>query len=217
MAASCSTPSGGVSLCSSGMPLARGPWKRTTATKSRSSSPRLKAAMQVVLVVEHDGRRLDRPAVLAAYRRVLITRAAEIARQQAQAAFGPERIGDRAQDVGSPRLASARAPDQRRRPRGSGSLAIAREAVAGDGVHVLVQQAGVEQLADHEGHAAGGVEVVHVGRAVRIDARQQRRRRGDSSSKSSQSQIDARRARHGDQVQGVVGRAAGGHAGRPCR
>ncbi len=39
----CSTASGGVSLCSSGMPLARGPWKRTTATKSRSSSPALKA------------------------------------------------------------------------------------------------------------------------------------------------------------------------------
>ena len=34
----------GVSLCSSGMPFARGPWKRTTATKSRSSSPRSNAA-----------------------------------------------------------------------------------------------------------------------------------------------------------------------------
>ena len=41
---SCSTPSDGVSLCSSGMPLACGPWKRTTATRSRSSSPALKAA-----------------------------------------------------------------------------------------------------------------------------------------------------------------------------
>jgi hypothetical protein len=35
----CSTASGGVSLCSSGMPLACGPWKRTTATKSPVSSP----------------------------------------------------------------------------------------------------------------------------------------------------------------------------------
>lgn len=41
---SCSTPSGGISLCSSGMPLAFGPWKRTTATKSPLRSPALKAA-----------------------------------------------------------------------------------------------------------------------------------------------------------------------------
>ena len=41
---SCRMARGGVSLCSSGMPLARGPWKRTTQTKSRSSSPRSKAA-----------------------------------------------------------------------------------------------------------------------------------------------------------------------------
>ena len=40
----CSTPSGGVSLCSSGMPLARGPCQRTTQTTSRSSSPAVKAA-----------------------------------------------------------------------------------------------------------------------------------------------------------------------------
>ena len=40
----CSTPSGGVSECSSGMPFARGPWKRTTTTASRSSSPALNAA-----------------------------------------------------------------------------------------------------------------------------------------------------------------------------
>jgi hypothetical protein len=39
----CSTASGGVSLCSSGMPLACGPCQRTTHTTSRSSSPALKA------------------------------------------------------------------------------------------------------------------------------------------------------------------------------
>ena len=50
---SCSTPSTVVSLCSSGMPLAFGPWKRTTATKSRSSSPALKASLQRLLAVEH--------------------------------------------------------------------------------------------------------------------------------------------------------------------
>ncbi len=41
---SCNTPSGGVSLCSSGMPFAFGPWKRTTAMKSRLSLPSLKAS-----------------------------------------------------------------------------------------------------------------------------------------------------------------------------
>src|SRR3546814_6035004 len=50
---SCSTPSGGVSLCSSGMPIACGPWKRTTATKSFSSSPALKAAMRASRSEEH--------------------------------------------------------------------------------------------------------------------------------------------------------------------
>ena len=42
---SSSAPSGAVSLCSSGMPFAAGPWKRITATKSRpSSSPAWNAA-----------------------------------------------------------------------------------------------------------------------------------------------------------------------------
>ena len=40
----CSTAKGGVSLCNSGIPLALGPWKRTTAIKSRSNSPRSNAA-----------------------------------------------------------------------------------------------------------------------------------------------------------------------------
>jgi hypothetical protein len=35
----------GVSLCSSGMPFARGPWPRTTTTTSRLSSPALNAAL----------------------------------------------------------------------------------------------------------------------------------------------------------------------------
>src|SRR3990167_5569004 len=36
---SCSTPRNGVILCSSGMPLLRGPWKRITATKSPPPPP----------------------------------------------------------------------------------------------------------------------------------------------------------------------------------
>ena len=41
---SCKTPSVGVSLCNSGMPLARGPWKRTTTTVSPVNSPAWNAA-----------------------------------------------------------------------------------------------------------------------------------------------------------------------------
>ena len=40
----CRMAKGGVSLCSSGMPLACGPCQRTTHTTSRSNSPALKAA-----------------------------------------------------------------------------------------------------------------------------------------------------------------------------
>ena len=69
-------------------------------------------------------------------------------------------------------------PRQAVRRRRAGSRARARAAVAPDGQDIGMQQAGVEQLADQEGHAAGGVEVVHVGRAVRIDAGEQRDRVG---------------------------------------
>ena len=57
---SCSTPSTVVSLCSSGMPLAFGPWKRTTAMKSRSSSPALKASFSACWLSNTMRRRLDR-------------------------------------------------------------------------------------------------------------------------------------------------------------
>ncbi|MCY1310110.1 hypothetical protein D9M70_602700 [compost metagenome] len=46
------------------------------------------------------------------------------------------------------------------------------EALANDGADVIVQQPAPQQLADQEAHAAGGMEVVHIGKAVRIDARE---------------------------------------------
>ena len=71
-----------------------------------------------------------------------------------------------------------------------------------------MQQAGIEQLADQERHAAGGVEVVHVGEAVRIDPREQRHDLGQIG-EVVPGELDAGGARHGDQVHRVVGRAAG--------
>ena len=70
-----------------------------------------------------------------------------------------------------------------------------------------MQQALAQQLADQEAHAARRVEVVHVGLAIRIDARHQRhglRQFGEILPRHH----NARRRRHGDDVHGVVGRTA---------
>ena len=89
-------------------------------------------------------------------------------------------------------------------------LAIARQAaIAGDRAHVRMQQAGIEQLADQEAHAAGGMEVVHVGLAVGIDAAERRHYVGQIG-EIVPAQADAGGARHDRQMQRVVGRAAGG-------
>ena len=55
----CRTLSAGVRLCSSGMPMALGPAKRTTAMKSWLSSPALKAACSPCWLWKHARRRLD--------------------------------------------------------------------------------------------------------------------------------------------------------------
>ena len=62
-----------------------------------------------------------------------------------------------------------------------------------------MQQARAEQFADHVAEAAGGVEMVHIGDAVRIDARHQRRDRGNLGHVAPV-EDDASRARHGHQV-----------------
>ncbi len=73
-----------------------------------------------------------------------------------------------------------------------------------------MQKAGVEQFARDEGHAASGVEIVHVGRAVRIDAGEQRRDAGDIGEIIPVDE-DTGGLRHRRNVQGVVGGAARGH------
>jgi hypothetical protein len=85
---------------------------------------------------------------------------------------------------------------------------VGAQAATEDGVDVVVGQAGVQQLAHHEGRTAGGLEVVHVGVAVRVDARQQRH---DFRQLVEVGPVDhdAGGARDRDQVHGVVGRAAG--------
>ncbi len=70
--------------------------------------------------------------------------------------------------------------------------------------------AGVHQFAEHERRAACGLEAVHVGFAVRVDACQQRHGLRDQIHVVP-GQHDAGRTRHCDPVDGVVGRTAGRH------
>ena len=62
----CSTASGGVSLCSSGMPLACGPCQRTTQIDVALQFAGLEGLEQLLLRVEDARRRLDDVPVLAA-------------------------------------------------------------------------------------------------------------------------------------------------------
>ena len=103
-----------------------GPWKRTTATKSRSSSPRLEGGLQLVLVVEHDAPAPRSTRCSGFDRRDLDHRAAEIA---GAAASGRRRAG-RARPTGAQHVGVAarrRAVRARpaRRPSRNGSLAVA--------------------------------------------------------------------------------------------
>jgi hypothetical protein len=138
MAAILQHASGGVSLCSSGMPFACGPWKRTTAMKSRLSSPRLNAALDFILIVEHDGRRLDEQTVVR-YGRHLDHGAAEIAMQHAQAAVGAERFVHTAQHAAIAAFLRYRRPDaacrRRHRAREPSRVGIAVHAVPKMCVH----------------------------------------------------------------------------------
>ncbi len=120
----CSTPSDGVSACSSGIPLADGPWSRMTTTTSRSSSRRENAVRNADLVGEHPGGRLDH-AVLGGDRRHLDHGVAEGAAEHPQATVGRERLGDRAQHVGvagdGRHVAARPARRPRRAPASAGS------------------------------------------------------------------------------------------------
>ena len=170
---------------------------------------RLEGRLQLLLRVEHPGRRFDHMAV-GRNGGGLDHGGAEIAVEHIEAAGRLEGLARRAQHafvaggrrgIGIDEFAVRAEPC---------FLGIAGEARAHDGLHILVQQPGAQQLADQEAHAAGRVEVVHVGLAVRIDAASAAARRAESSAKSFQVSGDAGRRGHGDQMHRVVGRAAGG-------
>jgi hypothetical protein len=72
-----------------------------------------------------------------------------------------------------------------------------------------MQEAGAEELADEETHAARRLEVIHIGLAIGIDASEQRNDGGEFRH-IVPGEMDAGGRRHGDQMDGVIGRAARG-------
>ena len=82
--------------------------------------------------------------------------------------------------------------------------------VSDDGIDIVVQQACVQQFADNERQAACCGEVVHVGFTVGVHADEQRDD-GRNFVEVVPVQNHACGTRHGNEVHGVVGRAAGCH------
>ena len=165
---------------------------------------------QLLLILEHQRRGLDQ-LVLEGHGRDLHHPAPEVALHQTQAALGGEGIGHRTQHALVVALARAIAPDQLAVLE-EGLTGVTREAMAGHGVDVLVQQPGIEQLANQQGHAASCLEVVDIGLAVGIDVGQGRGH-GGQIGHVLPGQLDAGGAGDGRHMQGVIGRAAGGAQG----
>ena len=134
--------------------------------------------------------------------------AAEIALQHAQPAGRLEGRRRLADDLRIGAVRRHLAPGERAVLGDAGIGDIAAQPGAPDGVHVLVQQPGIEQLADHEAHAAGGVELVHIRLAAGIDAAEQRRHFREIG-EIVPAQGDSGGGGHGDEMDGVVGGAAG--------
>ena len=135
-----------MSLCSSGMPLACGPWWRTTATKSRRARPLEQVGER--LLAPRPPRPAPDQAVLGATAEVLTT-APEVAAQALEAAVGangrPPGAARRRRPM-RPARRARRAPVEPRLDR------EALQAMAQDApLHVGVQQAGLQQLRDQEG------------------------------------------------------------------
>ncbi len=123
-----------------------------TATKSRSSSPGLEGRHDLFLRVEDD-RRCLHYLVFGVHRGNLDHRPAEIALEQLQSARFGKGLRQLAQDIvvtaglrrGSPGEPALVDP---------GFLAVAIESWPGHGLHVVVQQAGIEQFPHQVTHAA---------------------------------------------------------------
>ena len=83
-------------------------------------------------------------------------------------------------------------------------IGIGAHSAFGDGQHVLVGKAGIEQFAHDKADPTGSVEVVHIARAVGIDPREQRHDRGQLV-QILPVELDAGGAGHGGPQRGIGG------------
>jgi hypothetical protein len=125
--------------------------------------------------VDHHGWCRD-AAMLRLHRRQLDQPLAQVAFEQAQAALGLERVGDRAQHTGVGAGGGACDPVQALAVQAR-LLAVIADATRGDGANVAMHQAGLEQFGKHQRGTARGGKVVHVGLAVGVDMAQGRHHR----------------------------------------
>ena len=163
---------------------------------------RLKGDFDGLLRMENTGRGLDDVALWGDGRH-LNHAAPQIADQLAQTACGLERIGCGAQDFVVQCLRWAIHPCQTPVQK-FGFIAIGAQPIARHGFGIGVQQARIQQLANHIGQAARCVEMVHIGNAVGVDLGHQGHC-GRDIVKILQIQQNARGARHRGQVQHQVG------------
>ena len=167
-----------------------------------------KCSQYFALVIEYNGGRFNDAAAFA-YGGHFNHAATDVAFHQAQTAVWGERVVGFAQDVFIAAGFRGFAPfefavDEER------LFSVVAHTVSDDGINIVVQQACVQQFADNERQAAGRGKVVHVGFAVWIHTDQQWDD-GGNFVEVVPVQNHACGTRHGDEVHGVVGRAAGCH------
>ena len=170
--------------------------------------PRLERCREIGLAFEHGGGRIDH-ASIHRHGRHLDDAPPKIAGQKTDAAFGLEWRRHRTQDIFVQRLVRAIAPRDAVaiKPR---LLCVGCKPFARHGLDVSMQQACGQKLARDEGHAACCMELVHIRRPVRIDAREERHDRGDVR-EVVPVHDQPRRQRHRRYMQRMVGRAACRH------
>ncbi len=146
--------------------------------------------------------------MLQGHRRDFHHTTTKIAFHHPQATFRGKRANHRTQNVFVEAFNRAFAPDQLAVLQ-ERLLGIATQAMAGHGVDVFVEQAGLQQFADQERHPARRLEVVDIGLAIRVHVGQGRHHLGEVGHVLP-GQLDARRLGNSRHVQGMVGRTAGG-------
>ena len=162
----------------------------------------LESLVHVRLLIEDHRRRFNHAAVFR-HGGSLDDGTADISFEKHKPTRCIEGISGRAQDFGCKTFLRPIAPNKlailQHRLAG-----VSAKAVTGHGLHILMQQSGVDHFADQEGHATSGVEMVHIRHPIGIDAAQKRHDLGKIG-KIFPVNNDARRTRHGNEMDRVIG------------